>query len=129
MPNAEVQMPNEKYSRTDLRERTFHFAVRVVCLVRALPKTVDGKAIGSQLVRCGTSVGANYRACCKSRSRTEFVSKLGIVEEEINESVYWLELIISTSLLPAKRVEPLLEETRQLEKIFAASRITAARNR
>jgi four helix bundle protein len=80
-------------------------------------------------VRCGTSVGANYRACCKARSRAEFISKIGVVEEEINESVYWLELIVSALVLPTARVEPLLNEARELEKIFAASRITASRNR
>jgi four helix bundle protein len=80
-------------------------------------------------VRCGTSVGANYRASCKARSLAEFISKIGIVEEEINESVYWLEPIISAEVLPTTRVEPLLNEARELEKIFAASRITAVRNR
>ena len=67
--------------------------------------------------------------CCKARSRAEFISKIGIVEEEINESVYWLELIISALVLPSARVAPLLNEARELEKIFAASRMTACRNR
>jgi len=94
-----------------------------------MPKTVDGRTVGGQLVRSGTSVGANYRASCKARSRAEFVAKIGIVEEEINESVYWLELVIAAAMLPAPRVEPLLMEARELEKIFARSRITANRNR
>jgi four helix bundle protein len=72
---------------------------------------------------------ANYRACCKARSRAEFISKIGIVEEEINESVYWLDLIIAAVVLPSPRVEPLLKGARELEKIFAKSRITATRNR
>jgi four helix bundle protein len=113
----------------ELRKRTFEFGIRVIRLVRAMPKTVDGRAIGNQIVRCGTSVGANYRASCKARSRAEFVAKIGIVDEEINESVYWLELIIASAILPALRVEPLLGEARELEKIFARSRITASRNR
>jgi four helix bundle protein len=130
MPIADCQMPNERPIATiDLQARTFDFALRVVRLVRAIPKTVEGRAIGGQLVRCGTSVGANYRACCKARSRAEFISKIGIVEEEINESVYWLDLIIAAVALPSPRVEPLLKEARELEKIFAKSRITAIRNR
>jgi four helix bundle protein len=130
MPIADCQMPNERPSaKMDLQARTFDFALRVVRLVRAIPKTVEGRAIGGQLVRCGTSVGANYRACCKARSRAEFISKIGIVEEEINESVYWLDLIIAAVVLPSPRVEPLLKGARELEKIFAKSRITATRNR
>ncbi|MGD0461032.1 MAG: four helix bundle protein [Tepidisphaeraceae bacterium] len=123
-------MPSEKPSvGEDLQRRTFDFALRIVRVVRAIPKTVEGRAIGGQLVRCGTSVGANYRACCKARSRAEFISKIGIVEEETNESVYWLDLIIAANVLPSQRVEPLLKEARELEKIFAQSRITATRNR
>jgi four helix bundle protein len=130
MPIADCQMPNERPSATmDLQARTFDFALRVVRLVRAIPKTVEGRAIGGQLVRCGTSVGANYRACCKARSRAEFISKIGIVEEEINESVYWLDLIIAAAVLTRSRVTPLVNEARELEKIFAKSRITAIRNR
>jgi four helix bundle protein len=113
----------------ELQRRTFDFARRVVRVVRAMPRTVDGRAIGGQLVRSGTSVGANYRACCKSRSRAEFVAKIGVVEDEINESVYWLELIVASAILPAARITPLLNEARELEKIFARSRITANRNR
>jgi four helix bundle protein len=113
----------------ELQRRAFDFALRVIRLVRAMPKTVDGRAVSGQLARSGTSVGANYRACCKARSRAEFIAKIGIVEEEINESVYWLELIVASAMLPARRVEPLLNEARELEKIFARSRITASRNR
>ena len=113
----------------ELQRRTFDFALRIVRLVRALPKTVEARAVGSQVVRSGTSVGANYRSTCKARSRAEFVSKIGTVEEEINESVYWLELIIASQMQPAAKVQPLLDEARELEKIFARSRITASRNR
>jgi len=112
-----------------LKTRSFDLALRVIRLVRALPKTVEARAVGGQLVRSGTSVGANYRSSCKSRSRAEFVSKIGIVEEEINESVYWLELIVASQMLRAPRVKPLLDEGRELERIFAKSRITANRNR
>jgi four helix bundle protein len=129
MPNAECQMPNGREPKRDLVERTFQFAIRVIRVVKAMPKSVEGRAIGSQLVRCGTSVGANYRACCKARSRADFISKIGIVEEEINESVYWLELIGASAILRPGRIQPLLDEARQLEKIFATSRITAIRNK
>jgi four helix bundle protein len=130
MPNADCQMPNGRpCDAPDLQNRTFDFALRVVKLVRAVPKSVEGRAIGGQLIRCGTSVGANYRACCKARSRAEFISKIGIVEEEINESVYWLDLIVASEILPASRVALLQKEARELEKIFAKSRITAIRNR
>ena len=122
-------MPNGRGEKRDLVERTFEFAIRIIRVVRAMPKTTEGRVIGTQLMRCGTSVGANYRACCKARSRAEFISKIGIVEEEINESVYWLELIGTSAILPVARVQSLLDESRQLEKIFAKSRITAIRNK
>jgi four helix bundle protein len=109
----------------ELKNRTFEFATRIVRLVRALPKTVEARAVGAQLVRCGTAVGANYRASCKSRSRAEFVAKIGIVEEETDEAAYWLELIISTGMLKSSQVQQLLDEAYELSRIFAKSRITA----
>src|SRR5689334_18067113 len=111
----------------ELKQRTFDFGVRVVRLVRALPKTVEGRALGAQLVRSGMSVGANYRACCKGRSKAEFIAKIGVVEEEVDECAYWLEMIIATEMLPRSRVEPLLKEARELERIMGASRVTAVR--
>src|SRR4026209_1296847 len=97
----------------ELQRRTKQFALRVIKLVDALPKTTSGRVIGGQLVRAGTSVAANYRAACKGRSRVEFIAKLGIVEEEADESAFWLELIIEGSLLRAKLVEPLLNEANE----------------
>jgi four helix bundle protein len=91
----------------DLKKRTKQFALRVLKLVAALPNTVAGRAIGGQLVRAGTSVGANYRAACRGRSKAEFVAKLGITEEEADESAYWMEVIIEGDLLKEKQVEPL----------------------
>ncbi len=79
----------------ELKERTKQFALRVVKLVTALPKTVEGRAIAGQIVRSGTSVAANYRAACRARSRTEFVAKIGIVLEEADETLLWLELIVA----------------------------------
>ena len=109
----------------DLRQRTKTFALRILRLVRELPNRLDGRAIANQLVRCGTGVGSNYRAACKSRSRAEFVAKIGIVEEEADESAFWLELIMEDGLLKPARVQPLLDEANELTAIMAASRKTA----
>jgi four helix bundle protein len=95
-------------------------------LVGALPKTIQGRAIGSQLMRSGTSVAANYRATCRARSKAEFIAKLGTVEEEADESAFWLELIIEGELLTASQVRPLLLEASELVAITAASKKTAA---
>jgi four helix bundle protein len=112
---------------TELKERTKKFALRVLKLVAALPRTIEGRAIGGQLVRSGTAVGANYRAACRGRSKPEFISKLGTVEEEADESAYWLELIVDAGLLKAKRVTALYQEANELTAIMAASRISALR--
>lgn len=111
----------------ELKRRTKQFGLRVLKLVGALPNTVQGRAIGAQLVRSGTSVGANYRAACRGRSKAEFVAKLGTVEEEADESAFWMEMIIEGNLLKQKQVEPLLIEANELTRIMARSRISAAR--
>jgi len=111
----------------DLKKRTKRFALRVLKLVAALPTTVAGRAIGGQLVRSGTSAGSNYRAACRGRSRAEFVAKLGVVEEEADESAFWMELIIEGELLKPRQVEPLLNEANEITKIMAQSRISAAK--
>jgi len=110
----------------ELKKRTKRFALRILKLVAALPNTVQGRTVGGQLVRAGTSVGANYRAACRGRSKAEFIAKLGVVEEEADESAYWLELIIDGELLNAKVVTPLLDEANELTKIMARSRISAS---
>jgi len=112
--------------KQDLKKRTKDFAIRVMNLVDALPRSAKGRAVGNQLVRSGTGVGANYRACCRSRSRAEFIAKLGVVEEEADESAFWLELIIEGGLLPAVKVHALLSEANELVAIMAASRKSAA---
>jgi four helix bundle protein len=109
----------------DLKKRTKQFALRVLKLVGALPNNVQGRAVGSQLVRAGTSVASNYRAACRGRSRAEFVAKLGVVVEEADESAFWLDLIIEGALLPAKLVHPLLDEANELTRIMVSSRVTA----
>src|SRR5438105_8959385 len=113
----------------DLKKRTKQFALRILKLVAALPNTVAGRAIGGQLVRAGTSVGANYRAACRGRSKAEFIAKLGTVEEEADESGYWLELIVDAALMKESQVKPLLQEANELTAIMAASRISASGRR
>ena len=110
----------------DLKKRTKQFALRILKLVAALPNNVQGRAIGGQLVRAGTAVGANYRAACRGRSKAEFVAKLGIVEEEADECAYWMELIVEGDLLKLPLVESLLKEANELARIMAKSRISAS---
>jgi four helix bundle protein len=110
----------------ELKERTKQFALRVMRLVDALPKTPKGRAIAGQMVRSGTSVAANYRAACRGRSKAEFISKLSVAEEEADETALWLELIIADRLLPEKKVASLLREANELIAIIAASCISAS---
>ena len=106
--------------------RTKQFALRTMKLVGALPRSIQGRAIGGQLMRSGTSVAANYRAACRARSKAEFIAKLGTVEEEADESAFWMELIIAGGLLAAAQVQPLLVEAGELVAITAASKKTAS---
>jgi four helix bundle protein len=111
----------------ELITRTKQFALRIMKLVGALPKSIEGRAIGNQIMRSGTSVAANYRAACRARSKVEFISKLGTVEEEADETAFWLELIIEGKLLRAKQTQPLLAEAIELVAITAASKKTASK--
>jgi four helix bundle protein len=104
----------------ELLERTKQFALRVFKLVGALPHIIQGRAVASQLIRSGTSVAANYRAACRARSKPEFAAKLGVVEEEADESAFWLELIIETHLLSAAKVRPLLIEAGEIVAMMAS---------
>jgi four helix bundle protein len=113
----------------DLKKRTKEFALRVLKLAVALPDTVEGRVIKNQFVKAGTAVAANYRAACRGRSRAEFIAKIGIVEEEADESAFWLELIIEAGLIEASRVQSLWKEAKELTLIMAKSRISASRNR
>ena len=111
----------------DLKKRTKQFALRVIKMSEALPNTVVGRVIERQIVRSGTAVGANYRSACRGRSKAEFASKLAHVEEEADETAYWLELIGEAGLLNADLLAELLKEANELTAIMAASRITAKR--
>lgn len=108
-----------------LRDRTKAFALRVIRLYRSLPHTTDTQVLGKQLLRCGTSVVANYRAVCRARSKAEFVAKMGVVVEEADETILWLELMTESGIVPLAKTESLLKEANELTAIFAASHRTA----
>ena len=109
----------------DLKKRTKEFALRVIRLVEALPNNAPGRVIGNQLIRSGTSVGANYRAACRGRSKAEFISKIGTVIEEADESAYWMELIVEGQLQPMSAVQNLLNEANELVALFTSTHKTA----
>src|SRR5438876_1885248 len=113
----------------ELKARTKSFALRVTRLVDALPNTVKGRAIANQIMRSATSVAANYRAACRARSRAEFIAKIGVVEEEADETAFWLELIIDAKIRSQEQLESLLKEASELVAIMAASRKSAIANR
>jgi four helix bundle protein len=113
------------YQAEELKKRSKHFAVRIIRLFQALPKSDVARVLGRQLLRSGTAVAANYRAVCRARSKAEFVAKIGVVVEEIDESVLWLELLVETDIVPLARMESLLAEAKALLAIFAASQHTA----
>src|SRR5438105_15910008 len=125
MRNAESQ--GEVVPQFNLKDRTKAFALAVVELVEDLPRGRGADAIGNQLLRSGTSVGANYRAACRSRSRREFLAKLGIVEEEADETQFWLDLVIARGLADTDGAMKLRDEARQLVAIVVASIRTARR--
>jgi four helix bundle protein len=113
----------------NLKDRTKLFALRIVKLVDALPKTIAGKNIGNQIFRCGTSVAANYRAACRAKSMSDFIAKLGIVEEETDESSFWLEIIVESKLIEIELIEPLLKESNEILAIMVSSKKTARNNK
>ncbi|MCY2955169.1 MAG: four helix bundle protein [Planctomycetota bacterium] len=112
----------------DLKRRTKQFALRAMQLAASLDRSITGRTLANQLVRSGTSVGANYRSACRARSKAEFISRLGVVEEEADESAYWMELIIEAGLMPENRVKMLLNEADQLVAIVVASRRSVRRS-
>jgi four helix bundle protein len=109
----------------ELRSRTRAFSLRVVKLVQTMPKNMIADVLGKQLLRCATSVGANYRAACRAQSGAMFIAKLSIVVEEADETVYWLELIRDAGLVKPELLADLLDEAEQILKIMASSRKTA----
>jgi four helix bundle protein len=103
------------------KDRTKAVALRVIRLVEALPRTKTAQTIGGQLLRCGTSVGANYRAACRGKSPADVIVKLGIVEEEADEAIYWLELLIDAKILPEAKLRPLMTEIDEILAMTVAS--------
>ncbi len=116
-------------NKEELKVRTKSFALRVMKLVEHLPNNNKGWVLGDQLLRSGTSVAANYRAACRSRSRAEFIAKLGTALEEADESALWMELITEAGMIPLQRVEPLLTEANELTAIFFTARRSAQRTK
>ena len=125
MRNSECGLQNEP----DLKKRTKAFALRILKLVDALPKTTAGRALASQIVRSGTSIAANYRAACRAKSTADFIGKMGIVEEEADETLFWLELLEESDLVVAAKLTAIKQEADELIAITVASIKTARRNR
>ncbi len=115
--------------KRDIQFRTKQFALRIIRLVEALPKNKVSDVIGRQLLRSGTSVGANYRAACRAKSKVDFIYKLGIVEEEADESLFWLELLVESKVISVDRIADLMEEANEILSIIIASIKTAKKNR
>lgn len=108
-----------------LRDRTKSFALRVIRMSDVLPKTHSGNVIGNQILRSSTSMAANYRAAGRSRSKAEFITKMGVLVEEADETLFWLELLRDSAIIKASKLESMLDEANQLLAIFTASRRTA----
>jgi len=112
-------------STDDFRKRTFHFGIRIVRLVQALPRGDAARVIGNQLLRAGTAVGANYRAAARARSRADFIAKMGVVEEECDESIYWMDMLSELQLETANRMTDLPREANEILSMVVASIRTA----
>lgn len=112
---------NSLEKATELKRRTKSFAIRIVNLFRSLSRSPDAQTLGKQLLRSGTSVAANYRSVCRARSQAEFIARMGIVVEEADETVFWLELLGETGVVRAERIHELLKEAEELVRIFGAS--------
>jgi len=115
MKNAECRMNSEN---KDLKSRTKEFALRIIKMYCALPKTTVAQVPGKQVLRSGTSVGANYREANRARSKGEFVSKMGDCLKELDETAYWLELLVESGIVQQRTMAELLNETGQLTAIF-----------
>jgi len=113
----------------DLKKRTKAFALRVIRLVESLPKVPTAAVLGRQLLRSGTSVGANYRAACRAKSPADFISKMGTVEEETDESLFWMEMLIEARIVESGKLESLMKEADEILAITVSSIKTARKNR
>ena len=113
----------------ELKIGTRAFALRVIRLAESLPDSPTARVIRNQILRCGSSVGANYRAACRAKSKPDFVSKMGTVEEEADETIYWMELLVDTGIVNRRRAADLMSEADQILSIVIASIKTAKRRR
>jgi four helix bundle protein len=127
MKNPNPAFRNPKSRKEEMKHRTKQFALRVIRLVESLPRGQAAAVIGRQLLRAGTSVGANYRAACRAKSTADFISKMGTVEEEADESPYWMELLVEDGIVPSEKLEVLMKEADELVAITVASINTAKR--
>lgn len=112
----------------ELKERTKQFALRVIRMTDTLPRKMSADVLGRQVLRSASSVAANYRAACRAKSKPDFIAKMSIVEEEADETVFWLEMIADSELIPAKKLTELLREANELTAIAVASILTARRS-
>jgi four helix bundle protein len=115
-------------SNENLKLRTKQFALRIIQLVESLPHDGTSSVLGRQLLRAGTSVGANYRAACRSKSTADFISKMGTVEEEVDESGYWMELLVEAEKIKPAKISALIQEAGELTAIVVASINTARKS-
>lgn len=115
--------------KRDLKERTKSFALKVIKLAERLPKGKTADILGNQLLKAGTSVGANYRAACRAKSTADFIPKMGTVEEEADETIYWMELLIDSGLARKDDLIPLLDEANQILAITVSSIKTAKKGK
>ena len=111
-------------TKAELQERMTAFAVRIVKMVDSMPTTVAGHAIARQIIRSGTSPSANYRAACLAKSDKDFVNKMKMVEEELDETCHWLEIIMRSEIMPISRLQPLYQESKELLSIIVRSIVT-----
>lgn len=114
MQNVKLKMQNKK----DLKDRTKNFALRIIRMYSSLPKSTEARILGKQVLRSGTSVGANYREASQGRSKAEFIAKMGDCLKELEETTYWFELLIDGNILPENKLSDLLQESKELTAIF-----------
>jgi four helix bundle protein len=128
MSEPKGTMTNLEFAR-QMQARTKAFAVRVIRMFQRLPRTDEARILGKQLLRSGTSVAANYRAACRSKSRADFISKLGTTVEETDETLLWLELLEESGIVPATQLQSIKTETDELLRVLSTSLNTAKRER
>jgi len=125
MADKTINCERKRMTPEDMKKRTKMFGLDVIRLIDNIGNSLAARVIGGQLIRAATSVGANYRAACRGRSKREFIAKLGIVEEEADESAYWMEMLVDAGMITETKVRRLINEANELVAITAASYMTA----